>query len=257
VNSLGLEFIPLPGKAGVLLCRTETRVRDFEKFVQDTAHDATEGAYTLENGGWSAAGSWKDPRFPARAAQKPDHPVTCVSWDDAQAFCAWLYEKEGLRYRLPTDEEWSLAVGVGKYPWGNVFPPPSGAGNYAGVEANTGAFKANNYAFLAEFDDGAERTAPVASYAANRFGFYDLGGNVWEWCQDWYRNSLNDADVVDALKQAGIDDGGGNQYRVLRGGSWLSGTEFDLRSSRRINGTPTARRDISGFRVVLELGGGG
>jgi formylglycine-generating enzyme required for sulfatase activity/uncharacterized caspase-like protein len=258
VNSLGLEFIPLPGKAGVLLCRTETRVRDFERFVQDTAHDATEGAYTLENGGWKqAGGSWKDPRFPERAAHTPDHPVTCVSWDDAQAFCAWLYEKEGLRYRLPTDEEWSLAVGVGKYPWENAFPPPSGAGNYAGVEANTGAFKANNYAFLAESDDGAERTAPVASYAANRFGFYDLGGNVAEWCQDWYRHSLNEADVVEALKQAGIEDGGGNQYRVLRGGSWGDLSEFSLRSSYRNIGTPAGRGDYNGFRVVLELGSGG
>ncbi|MBU6303155.1 MAG: SUMF1/EgtB/PvdO family nonheme iron enzyme, partial [Verrucomicrobia bacterium] len=234
VNSLGLEFIPLPGKAGVLMCRTETRVRDFERFVKATSHDATGGAYTLETGGWKqAGGTWKDPRFPASAAQTPDHPVTCVSWEDAQAFCAWLYAEEGVRYRLPTDEEWSLAVGLGKYPWGNEYPPPRGVGNYAGVEANTGAFKANNYPVIPDYDDGAERTAPVASYAANRFGFYDLGGNVLEWCEDWFRMSMNDPEIQKIYRDHGWNDGGGNKYRVLRGGSWRYGDSALLLSSGR------------------------
>jgi formylglycine-generating enzyme required for sulfatase activity len=258
VNSLGLEFIPLPGKPEVLMCRTETRVRDFEKFVKATSYDATEGAYTLESGGWKqAGGSWKDPRFPARAAQTPDHPVVCVSWEDAKAFCAWLYDEESLRYRLPTDEEWTLAVGVGKYPWGNEFPPPARAGNYAGAEANTGAFKANNYAVIPNYNDGAERTAPVASYAANRFGFYDLSGNVWEWCEDWFRMSMNDPEVQKIYRDNGWDDGGGSKYRVLRGGSWDGNDSAFLLSSLRDCDAPARRFVIRGFRCVLEVGSGG
>ncbi|MBU6303540.1 MAG: SUMF1/EgtB/PvdO family nonheme iron enzyme [Verrucomicrobia bacterium] len=258
VNSLGLEFIPLPGKPGVLMCRTETRVRDFGKFVEATGYDATEGAYTLEKGGWKqAGGSWMDPRFPAAAAQSEDHPVVCVSWEDARAFCAWLHREEGVRYRLPTDEEWSLAAGVGKYPWGNAWPPPAGAGNYAGAEADTGAFRANGFPVIPDYDDGAERTAPVASYAANRHGFHDLGGNVWEWCEDGYRNSMADADVREVLRNAGFDDGGGTRFRVQRGGSWSYNMEVFLRSSLRNCDVPASRHGNGGFRVVMEVGSGG
>jgi len=262
VNSLGLEFIPLPGKPGVLMCRTETRVRDFERFVQATGHDATEGAYTLESGGWKqVGGSWRNPRFPS--AQTPDHPVVCVCWADARAFCDWLYEEEGLRYRLPTDEEWTAAVGVGKYPWGGSWPPPAGAGNYAGEEANTGAFRTNKVAFVQGYRDGASRTAPVASYSPNRFGFYDLGGNVAEWCQDWFRMSMNeitmnDPDVQKIYRNHALDDGGGNKYRVLRGGSWFFLVEeFILRSSFRAKTAPSDRYGNYGFRCVLEVGSGG
>lgn len=162
-----------------------------------------------------------------------------------------------MRYRLPTDEEWSLAAGVGKYPWGNAWPPPAGAGNYAGAEADTGAFRANGFPVIPDYDDGAERTAPVASYAANRHGFHDLGGNVWEWCEDGYRNSMADADVREVLRNAGFDDGGGTRFRVQRGGSWSYNMEVFLRSSLRNCDVPASRHGNGGFRVVMEVGSGG
>src|SRR5262245_53660861 len=106
-NSLGMKFVPVPG-ANVLFCIWETRVRDFEAFVKATGHHAGEG--------------WRDPAavqsYAAGFSQTPLHPVVNVSWNDAVAFCRWLTEKErgklsaGQEFRLPTDAEWSQAVGL-------------------------------------------------------------------------------------------------------------------------------------------------
>ncbi len=156
VNSLGMKFVPVPG-TDVLFCIWETRVRDFAAFVNDPAsgYDYAKGddpyVLTAEDG-WkqSSEASWKNPGFP----QTDDHPVTCVSWEDARAFCTWLSRQNGGRYtyRLPRDHEWSLAVGIGSredaavspedkdeeiegvYPWGTAWPPPATAGNYGGGE---------------------------------------------------------------------------------------------------------------------------
>jgi formylglycine-generating enzyme required for sulfatase activity len=173
------------------------------------------------------------------------HPVVNVSWEDANAFCAWLTKKElaegkikaGQKYRLPTDAEWSVAVGLGRetgstpeaknggfrdvYPWGKEWPPPKGAGNYGG------SLNVDNY----------EYTSPAGSFAANKLGLHDMGGNVWEWCEDWYRS--------------------GNSYRVLRGASWNYYYPVDLLSSFRLNFTPDGRYYSIGFRCVLVGGSGG
>ncbi|RFC48594.1 MAG: Formylglycine-generating enzyme, required for sulfatase activity, contains SUMF1/FGE domain [Verrucomicrobia bacterium] len=206
-NPLGMKFVPVPGTK-ILMSIWETRVRDFRAFRADTEGES-------------------------------DHPVVEVSWEDAQAFCQWLSRREGKTYRLPTDHEWSLAVGIGGwenataspadkdgviegvYPWGTTWPPPNGAGNY-------------DSSFNCDRFDG---TAPVGSFAANPLGLFDLGGNVWEWCEDWYQS--------------------GQTLRVLRGGSWCNSTVISLRSSRRNRDAPTFRYDDIGFRVVLELGSGG
>jgi formylglycine-generating enzyme required for sulfatase activity len=223
VNSLGMKFVPVPGTK-VLMSIWETRVQDY-------------AAYAAAKAGVDA--EWKDGSYDGHQ-QGPDHPVVNVNWEDAKAFCAWLSRKEGKTYRLPTDHEWSVAVGIGGresasaspedkdgkikdvYPWGNQWPPPRGAGNYDSD---------------LDCDDFAT-TAPVGSFSANRFGLYDLGGNVWEWCADWYDSS--------------------QKNRVLRGGSWYGITEkIGLRSSLRLSDTPTSRSVIDGFRVVLEVGSGG
>ena len=255
VNSLGLEFVPVPGKAGVFLCRTETRVRDFRAYAEATDYVQTGGASVLKftdgNPSWELdeAASWEKPGF----EQSEDHPVVCVSWEEARAMAAWLSTEEpGLTYRLPTDAEWSAAVGsVGKYPWGNAWPPPVGSGNYFGKEWS-------GWSTDYPHDDGAERTARIASYAENRFGFFDLGGNVFEWCEDPYRASMNDADALEAypaLKEE--KDSEGTPYRVLRGGSWNHSSEFFLRSSCRVYVHPTLRYVDRGFRLVVSVGVGG
>jgi formylglycine-generating enzyme required for sulfatase activity len=210
INSLGMEFVPVPG-TNVLFCRWETRVKDYRAYTKSAS---------------AVNEDWKKRSIP----RTDDHPVAYVSWHDAQAFCAWLNKKEGRIYRLPTDAEWSIAVGLGDesgttpeeksgkapgYPWGGQYPPPKGAGNY-------------NF-------DLKTQTTPVGSFSENRFGLFDLSGNLWEWCEDWYNAK--------------------REYRVWRGGSWLGKTEVNLRSSYRMYEQPDRRNDVIGFRCVVVLSG--
>ena len=225
-NTLGMKFVPVPGTE-VAFCIWETRVKDY-------------AAYAAANVGVDA--SWKSPGF----KQEDTHPVVNVSWNDAQAFCAWLTKKElaagkikpGQKYRLPTDAEWSVAVGLGQekgntpeeksggikdvYPWGKEWPPPKGAGNYDG-SLNVDKF---------------DRTAPVGSFSANQFGLHDMGGNAYEWCEDKYSPT--------------------SSRRVLRGASWLIDVlPTSLLSSRRFNSSDDRRGNGIGFRCVLVGGSGG
>lgn len=231
-NSLGMTFVPVEG-TDVLFSIWETRVQDY-------------AAYAQENPG--ADREWKNYEY-AGHKQGPDHPVVKVSWEDAKAFCVWLSKKEGKTYRLPTDHEWSGAVGIGDredakaspeekddnmnriYPWESEWPPPSGSGNFSGAESAS-PYKIEGY------KDGHGLTAPVGSYRAAANGLYDLSGNVYEWCEDWYNND--------------------QKYRVGRGGSWGDGKEVSLRSSYRGDGAlPSIRSSGLGFRVVVAPGSGG
>jgi formylglycine-generating enzyme required for sulfatase activity len=257
-NTLGMMFVPVRGTK-VLFSVWDTRVQDFQEFVQASGYDASAFMVSLRNDGWMQRGdSWKNPGF----SQGPMHPVCGVSWEDAKAFCAWLTRKEQAEgkigpeqtYRLPMDGEWSVAVGLdesvggtpkdkdakvlGVYPWGTQWPPPDGAGNYAGAEART-ADTPSSWSVIPRYRDGYPRTSPVGSFEVNRFGLFDVGANLMEWCEDQDRGD-----------------------RVLRGASWGC---FDLRrgfessrlllSSHRSFGSPDHRHDICGFRCVLVVGG--
>lgn len=253
-NSLGMRFVPVAGTE-VMFSLWHTRVEDFEAFVKATGHKATEGMESIKADGskWRG-GNWKCPGF----AQTGQHPVCAVSWEDAQAFAQWLTEKERKEgrlnaqqsYRLPLDWEWSVAVGLEEprtetpeenfcshvglptsvYPWGSQWPPPPGAGNYAGEEVKDGEWPAD-YQVIAGFRDGYARTSPVGSFNANRFGLYDMGGNLWQWCED-YGNG-----------QSGC--------RVLRGASWAQGDETSALSAYRGFAWQDRRADDVGFRLVL------
>jgi len=217
-NSLGMKFIPV---GDVRMSVWETRVQDYEAFCRATSRHCE----------------------PADFAQTPTHPVVKVNWFDAVAFCKWLTEKERdenliedrQSYRLPTDREWSAAVGLAnesgatpqardgkiknEFPWGKQWPPPTGAGNYpAGAGQRRGA------------------TMPVGSFKPNSLGLYDLGGNVWEWCADTYK---------------GGSSGTGRDWGVLRGGSWATTSRSEMQSSYRNVVDRNERDVIYGFRCVL------
>ena len=239
VNSLGMKFVSVPGTK-VLFCIHETRYKDY-------------AAYASKVAGVDA--SWKNQTLDGfTLTERPaDHPVVNVSWDDAKKFCQWLSTKEGKTYRLPTDEEWTVAVGLGdaetrpsgstpaslsqkeatQFPWGKTFPLNTSepAGNYSD-QSRRAAAPLGNAQYIAGYDDGFPTTAPVMSFAANPFGLYDMGGNVWEWCEDWY----------DAKRGA----------RVMRGGCWRNSERVDLLSSNRSLCAVGRRHVLHGFRVVLE-----
>jgi formylglycine-generating enzyme required for sulfatase activity/predicted Ser/Thr protein kinase len=249
-NSLGMVFVPVAG-TGVRFSIWDTRVRDFEAFVQATGYDATRGMFSLRSDGLNQHGdTWKSPGF----AQGPTHPVCGVSWNDAKAFCAWLTTKEQREgklkanqyYRLPMDAEWSLAAGLsepsagapkdksgkvaGVYPWGTEWPPPSGTGNYAGEEINNVGTSAN-WNVISGYYDNFARTSPVGRFNDNRFGLYDMGGNVWQWCEDFH-------------------DGQSGPH-VMRGAAWDDSSPRSLLSSNRAPVGGGNRRDNHGFRCVL------
>lgn len=266
-----MEFVPA-GTPGLLFCRTETRVRDFRIFSKANASFASTQSqmqgFTLEKKGadsweWKLVGGhWEDPHF----EQNAEHPVVCVSLQDAQAFCLWLTTEERARkligpvdeYRLPSDDEWSAAAGTGKYPWGNAWPPPATAGGYCGPESITGLANTPKWSVMEGFKDDFARTAPVGQFAENIFGLHDMGGNVWEWCSSEYRKTMNTAELrkqFPALEEEKSADG--TPYRVLRGGSWINDDPAFLLSSYRSYNHPTGWYDYLGFRVVLVVGGGG
>ncbi len=249
-NSLGVKFVPA-GTDGVLFSVWDVRVKDFKAFVDATGYDATAGMFSIGSDGVKQIGdTWKNPGF----TQTEAHPVVGVSWDDAHAFCQWLTKKEqaegklasNQQYRLPTDAEWSKAVGLNEssegmprsksmqikdvYPWGTLWPPPSGAGNYAGSEARDAKWP-SNFPTIPGYDDGYPRTSPVGSFKANSYGLYDMGGNVWQWCEDKYDNE--------------------HDWRVLRGASWVNDDPQSLLSSYRVGNDPGGRLGGGGFRVVV------
>jgi len=233
VNSLGMTFLPVAGTE-VLMCIHETRKGDYAAYAAEVPQVPDT---------WKAIEAYGIP-----VSENADHPVVNVSWDDAVAFCQWLSKKEGATYRLPTDREWTLAVGIGArerrgtpesfdgkiknvYPWGTQWPPPAGAGNFADL---AGAAKIPGMIAIPRYDDGYATTAPVMSFRPNPSGFYDLSGNVWEWCENWYNKEQRE--------------------RVLRGGAWQY-DELSLLSSDRLANLPETRDIYRGFRCVLDPSG--
>ena len=216
-NSLGMKFVSVPGTS-VQFSIWDTRVQDYEAYVAATGH-TNEAKNT--------------PPY----EQGPTHPVSFIGWKGCKAFCAWLTEKERREgrigaeqfYRLPTDLEWSAAVGLkdepgntaaeraGKiqdvYPWGRTWPPPRGVGNF-GKKLHV---------------DDFDNTSPVGSFAPNQFGLYDMGGNVHQWCDE-------------------VENG----MHIMRGASWKTGRQEEALLSHRWFWPGATFRDPGfGFRCVL------
>ncbi len=224
-NPLGMKFVPV---GDVLVAVWPTRVKDFQTFCEATGRA----------------------RLPVDFPQDDSHPVVRVNWEDARAFCQWLTETgvkaerlaEGQIYRLPSDAEWSAAAGivnesgatpqerdgrVREFAWGKTWPPPARSGNFADVSLR-------KQPFIQGYNDGFSQTSPVGSFPANKFGIFDMTGNVWQWVEDSYHGGPARKD-----------------WGVLRGGSWGTSKKEELSLGYR-DVVDRAERDvIFGFRCVL------
>lgn len=177
-----------------------------------------------------------------------DQPVVQVSWHDARAFCDWLTRQTGRACRLPTEAEWEYACRAGSldlYTWGDDLGQAARFCNGFDDRARR-KFKFSWAAFPG--DDGFVVSAPVGSLQPNRWGLYDMHGNVWEWCADEYRPTY----AVPESAPASRPTTSPLEMRVHRGGSWVLGPNA-CRSAARGRGRPEFHSSSLGFRVVVDL----
>ena len=224
--------------------RHEVTVAEFGRFVDETGYSAGSSCWTLENGDWEPHAGLGNPGF----GQDGRHPVACVSWDDAQAYAAWLSRETGEKYRLPSESEWEYAARAGtataRY-WGEG---ESGQCRHAnGADASLKERYSDWRWVVASCRDGHVHTVPVGSFAANGWGLHDMLGNVSEWTEDCWNGSYAGAP----------SDGSAWEYgdcarRVLRGGSWHEGPRY-LRSADRSWNDAGVRNGRVGFRVARTL----
>jgi serine/threonine protein kinase/formylglycine-generating enzyme required for sulfatase activity len=259
-NSLGMEFVALGDN--LMVSKWETRRKDFDRFVRDY------------NAALAKAGNINPDEMPMPLVMPPGsdtedplHPVTSVTRDLAEKFCEWLtaLEQEPLPdkkdilitrnhvYRLPTDLEWSRMSGlenehgttplirdgnkVKTFPWGDAWPPPPGAGNFADSNSSLSSS-------IPIYEDPFPDIAKVGSFPPNKHGIYDLCGNA----QEWVSTPLYGPDEESGIK---AEPGTLPRLGVLRGGGWDSFRQEELYTGTR-NIIQPGRADKSfGFRVVL------
>ena len=233
----------------------EVTVGQFRKFVDATGYKTTAeksgGGAHMSPGDpgpvQKAEYNWRSPGFP----QTDDHPVVQVSWDDAQAFCRWLGDREHAVYRLPTEAEWEYACRAGhdRQMW-NMRPLK---GDLRGEDAYGNVADASirklfgRYDVAAAYDDTYVFTAPVGQCNLNDFGLYDMNGNVFEWCADWH-------DPIYYRISPDTDPPGPRTgtSRVQRGGSFYHHVDCS-RCNYRDSGPPEQAQSCMGFRVVREI----
>ncbi len=206
--------------------------------------------------------NWRNPGF----AQNDNHPVVGVSWEDAQAFCAWLSKKEGVHYRLPTEAEWEHASRAGSrtwFSWGDEFAAVGSKANIAHAELEKAYPERALRQWLFDSSaagDGHIFTAPVGSFPANTWGLHDMHGNVWEWCEDYYSDVYYkkfESRQYDRPPGLAIDPkndqpwNSHGQWRVIRGGSWCNGP-VQCRSGVRSYYDPKDAGCYLGFRVARD-----
>ena len=220
-------------------------VAAFRRFADATAH-VTEaeragdaGVLDFDTGRWRlvAGATWRFPAGPKAPPAADDHPVTQVSWNDASAYARWAGK------RLPTEIEWEHAARGARdardpYSWGGDALIVDGR-----HRTNTwqGPFPGQNSG-----DDGFVTTSPVGRFGRTRLGLTDMGGNVWQWCEDWYRSYADRSKPFAPRPDA---------EKVQRGGSFLCNPDFchGYRVSARSHSTPETALFHTGFRCAKDI----
>ncbi len=208
-------------------------VADFRRFIMATRYKTT-----AEKDGWGAAGNkfektngvtWEDDSYGVKRPPAQDnHPVLYVSYDDATRYCQWLSAQTGKTYRLPTEAEWEYAARGGSKSNGYTYSGGNELTGVAWVKEN-----ANN------------QSNPVGQKKANELGLYDMTGNVWQWCQDWFGADYYAGSPAENPQGPATGD-----HRVIRGGSWNSSAKT-CRLAVRLNEPIDHHTSNLGFRVVM------
>jgi formylglycine-generating enzyme required for sulfatase activity len=234
------------------LSRCEITVGQFKRFVSETGYktdaERGDGCYVLNEAAddfeQKKGTNWRSPNF----TQTDDHPVVCVSWQDAKAFTRWLSAVTGAVYRLPTEAEWEYAARtttaseLSRY-WGGE---PNGCAYANGVDQ---ALK-EVFSFvttIADCNDGAVFTQLAGSYQRNAFGLSDMLGNALELVEDCYKDNYEGVAIDGSAKQEAEC-----AFRVLRGGGWLN-LPNDVRSAIRSRLNPDGANFNTGFRIARAL----
>ena len=230
------------------LGRHEVTRAEFGRFVIDTGREKfvdDEGCRLYDGKEWTSdpERSWRNPGY----EQADNHPVVCVSWEDAKAYADWLSEETGETYRLPSEAEWEYAARAGStsvYFWGNDADLACG---YANGHDETSK-RENGLPFDAPAcDDGYAKTAPIGRFNPNAYYLHDMSGNVWEWVEDDWNETYENAPANGEAWNKGTSG-----RRVIRGGSW-SYNPRNLRSANREWAMRFYRRIGVGFRVAKSL----
>lgn len=198
---------------------------------------------------WTIGANWQHPEGPESTIHdKMNHPVVQIAWEDAREYAKWAGK------RLPTEAEWEWAARGGQaetiYPWGNE-------------QAGEGAPKANFwqglFPYKNDLKDGYFTTAPVKSFPPNGYGLYDMAGNVWEWCSDWFDYDYYKKPVAVKANNKGPENAHNpnmpyQQEKVMRGGSFLCNEDYcsGYRNSRRMGSSPDTGLNHAGFRCVKD-----
>jgi formylglycine-generating enzyme required for sulfatase activity len=230
------------------LGRYEVTRGQFAAFIAVSGYKAEGGCTHWTGEKWEVDKtlSWRNPGYP----QSDEHPVVCVSWNDAQAYVAWLSRLSGKSYRLAAEAEWEYAARAGtattRY-WGDGRAEACTYANVSDATAASQAGAAREDGDNFSCTDGYAFTAPVGSFAPNRFGLYDMLGNVWEWTDDCANRSYSGAPQDGQAWHAGDCS-----KRVSRGTSW-QGNSWRVRSAYRNRGSAAERVEVTGFRVARTL----
>ena len=250
------------------LGRYEVTVAQYRQFMESTGHrpsgncrvwiDGTLPAGASHprpepetDGPWRGfvndpASDWRNPQW--RRDVNDDDPIVCVNWRDALAYVDWLAEITGQPYRLPTEAEWEYVARAGtsgSFPWGdNAALGCEHANIY-----DQSAASAFNFPWDGEAcDDGFAAVAPVGQFRPNRFGVFDIVGNVWEWTQDCYQ-AYYPEEPVDG---SAVEVKGDCETRTVRGGSWITAT-VRQRPTFRGRDPEEAKYSYFGFRVARDF----
>jgi formylglycine-generating enzyme required for sulfatase activity len=255
-NSVGMKLVPIPAGKFVM----GSPATEAEREAGEAQHEVAItrpfylGAYPVTQGQFAKVMGKNPSFFQPRNGGSPDHPAEQVRWGDARAFCAELSalaeeKKAGRTYRLPSEAEWEYACRA------STTTPFNVGSALSSTQAN---FNGNLPYGGAEKGPFLRRTAKVGSYPPNAWGLYDMHGNVYEWCNDWYDPDYYKKSPRDNPK--GPEKGamatgfGGNSFVVVRGGCWLDEGRA-CRSARRFRLQQSEPYRWTGFRVACDVVG--